>query len=437
MLGMRRLRSEPDIIKSALARRETAGLVEAIDEILGLDERRRVALSEANELKARRNEVSKEIGRIKRDGGEADEMIVEMREVGTRISEIDEQVGRADEQIRELMLLTPNLPLDEVPSGGVEHNEVVRVVGSRKEFDFEPKPHWDLGSTLGLLDLERGSKISGSGFPVLTGVGARLQRCLIDYMLDIHIQAFREDRGWHGYTEVRVPYLVTRDTLSGTGQLPKFAEESYQIERDDLWLIPTAEVPITNLHRDEILSLEDLPVRYVAYSPCFRREAGAAGADTRGLLRVHQFDKVELVRYETPERSREALEEITGEAESILDRLGLHYRVLKLATGDLGFSAEMTYDIEVWAPGVEQWLEVSSCSTFGDFQARRANLRYRPSGGEKPRFVHTLNGSALALPRLMVALLESYQRADGTVGVPEALQERLGLAVIAPKASDG
>ena len=434
---MRRLRSEPDIIKSALARRETAGLVEAIDEILGLDERRRVALSEANELKARRNEVSKEIGRIKRDGGEADEMIVEMREVGTRISEIDEQVGRADEQIRELMLLTPNLPLDEVPSGGVEHNEVVRVVGSRKEFDFEPKPHWDLGSTLGLLDLERGSKISGSGFPVLTGVGARLQRCLIDYMLDIHIQAFREDRGWHGYTEVRVPYLVTRDTLSGTGQLPKFAEESYQIERDDLWLIPTAEVPITNLHRDEILSLEDLPVRYVAYSPCFRREAGAAGADTRGLLRVHQFDKVELVRYETPERSREALEEITGEAESILDRLGLHYRVLKLATGDLGFSAEMTYDIEVWAPGVEQWLEVSSCSTFGDFQARRANLRYRPSGGEKPRFVHTLNGSALALPRLMVALLESYQRADGTVGVPEALQERLGLAVIAPKASDG
>ena len=331
------------------------------------------------------------------------------------------------------MLLTPNLPLDEVPSGGVDQNEIVRVVGAPPEFDFEPKSHWDLGSTLGLLDLERGSKVSGSGFPVLMGLGARLQRCLIDFMLDIHTQGFNEEPGWHGYTELRVPYLVTRDTLSGTGQLPKFAEESYQTERDDLWLIPTAEVPITNLHRDEVLSAEDLPVRYAAYSPCFRREAGAAGADTRGLLRVHQFDKVELVRYETPERSRDALEELTAESESILDRLGLHYRVLKLASGDLGFSAEMTYDIEVWAPGVEQWLEVSSCSTCGDFQARRANLRYRPSGGEKLRFVHTLNGSALALPRLMVALIENYQQADGTVRVPETLQERLGQEVIEPR----
>jgi seryl-tRNA synthetase len=255
-------------------------------------------------------------------------------------------------------------------------------------------------------------------------------------MLDLHTQDLLEEKGWHGYTELRVPYLVTRDTLSGTGQLPKFADESYQTERDDLWLIPTAEVPMTNLHRDELLSVDDLPVRYAAYSPCFRREAGAAGADTRGLLRVHQFDKVELVRYETPERSRDALEELTGEAENILDQLGLHYRVLKLATGDLGFSAEMTYDIEVWAPGVGQWLEVSSCSMFGDFQARRANLRYRPSGSEKPRFVHTLNGSALALPRLIVALIETYQEADGTVKVPELLQERLGVAVIEPKAAD-
>ena len=411
--------------------------MDALDEILALDEGRRSALSEANDLKAQRNEVSKEIGRIKREGGEADEMIDEMQKVGERISEIDEEVGRAEERIRELMLLTPNLPLEEVPSGGVDQNEIVRVVGSPPEFDFEPKPHWDLGSSLGLLDLERGSKISGSGFPVLTGLGARLQRCLIDYMLDFHTQDFREEKGWHGYTELRVPYLVTRDSLSGTGQLPKFADESYQTERDDLWLIPTAEVPVTNLHRDELLSGGDLPVRYVAYSPCFRREAGAAGADTRGLLRVHQFDKVELVRYETPERSRDALEELTGEAESILDHLGLHYRVLKLATGDLGFSAEMTYDIEVWAPGVAQWLEVSSCSTCGDFQARRANLRYRPSGAEKPRFVHTLNGSALALPRLMVALIECYQQADGTVEVPESLQERLGFSVIEPKAPDG
>jgi len=410
--------------------------VDALDEVLALDERRRTALSEVNDLKAQRNEVSKEVGRIKRDGGEADQMIVEMREVGARISEIDEEVDRAEERIRELMLLTPNLPLDEVPSGGVDQNEIVRVVGSPPDFDFEPKPHWDLGSSLGLLDLERGSKISGSGFPVLTGSGARLQRCLIDFMLDFHTQGFQEGKGWHGYTELRVPYLVTRDTLSGTGQLPKFADESYQSERDDLWLIPTAEVPITNLHQDELLSAKDLPVRYTAYSPCFRREAGAAGADTRGLLRVHQFDKVELVRYESPERSREALEELTGEAENILGQLGLHYRVVKLAAGDLGFSAEMTYDIEVWAPGVGQWLEVSSCSTCGDFQARRANLRYRPSGGEKPRFLHTLNGSALALPRLMVALIESYQQADGTWRAPEALQERLGFEVIEPSEPD-
>ena len=437
MLDIRRLRSDPDTVKAALTRREPEGLADVVDEILELDGRRRAALGQVNDLRAQRNEVSKEVGRIKHEGGDSEQLIVEMRKVGARISEIDAEVGRAEERIRELMLLTPNLPLDEVPSGGVEQNEVVRVVGSLPAFDFELKSHWDLGAILGFLDLERGSKISGSGFPVLTGLGARLQRCLIDFMLDIHTQDFREDRGWHGYTELRVPYLVTRETLSGTGQLPKFADESYQTERDDLWLIPTAEVPITNLHRDELLSAENLPVRYAAYSPCFRREAGAAGADTRGLLRVHQFDKVELVRYETPERSRDALEELTGEAESILDQLGLHYRVLKLATGDLGFSAEMTYDIEVWAPGVDQWLEVSSCSTFGDFQARRANLRYRPpSGGEKPRFVHTLNGSALALPRLMVALIESYQQADGTVRVPEVLQERLGFAVIEPKAPD-
>ncbi len=435
MLDIRQLRSDPDTVKSAVVRRPSEGLVETIDEILALDERRRVVLSEVNDLKAKRNAVSKKIGEIKRDGGDADEMILEMREVGDRISAIDDEVAHTEERIQELMLLTPNLPLDEVPSGGVEENEVVRMVGSRVEFDFEPRPHWELGSSLGILDQERGSKISGSGFPVLMGAGARLQRCLIDFMLDLHTQDLDEETGWHGYTEVRIPYLVTREALTGTGQLPKFADESYQTERDDLWLIPTAEVPVTNLHRDELLSADDLPVRYTAYSPCFRREAGAAGADTRGLLRVHQFDKVELVRYETPERSRDALEELTGEAENILDQLGLHHRVLKLATGDLGFSAQMTYDIEVWAPGVGQWLEVSSCSTFGDFQARRANLRYRPSGAEKPRFLHTLNGSALALPRIMVALIENHQKADGTIGVPEVLQERLGSSLIEPKAS--
>ena len=425
MLDIRRLRTETESVKRALARRGADGLVEALDEVLGVDELRRSMLAEVNELKAQRNEVSKKIGELKREGADAAGPIEEMKGVGERISELDGKVTQADERIQALLLVTPNPPLEEVPEGGVENNVVVRTVGSPVDFGFEPKPHWDLASALNILDLPRGSKLSGSGFPVLKGMGARLQRCLIDFMLDIHTEE-------HGYTELRVPYLVTRETLTATGQLPKFADDSYQTERDDLWLIPTAEVPITNLHADELLGAEDLPVRYTAYSPCFRREAGAAGADTRGLLRVHQFDKVELVRYETPERSREALEELTAEAESILQRLDLHYRVVTLATGDLGFSAAMTYDLEVWAPGVGQWLEVSSCSTFGDFQARRAGIRYRPAQGEKPRFVHTLNGSALALPRLMVAILETYQQSNGTVRVPQALQERIGQSTIEP-----
>jgi seryl-tRNA synthetase len=425
VLDIRRLRTETESVKRALARRGADGLVEAVDEVLGVDELRRSMLAEVNELKAQRNEVSKKIGELKREGADAADPIEEMKGVGERISELDGKVTQADERIQALLLVTPNPPLEEVPEGGVENNVIVRTVGSPVDFGFEPKPHWDLASALNILDLPRGSKLSGSGFPVLKGMGARLQRCLIDFMLDMHTEE-------HGYTELRVPYLVTRETLTATGQLPKFADDSYQTERDDLWLIPTAEVPVTNLHADELLGAEDLPVRYTAYSPCFRREAGAAGADTRGLLRVHQFDKVELVRYETPERSREALEELTAEAESVLQRLDLHYRVVTLATGDLGFSAAMTYDLEVWAPGVGQWLEVSSCSTFGDFQARRAGIRYRPVQGEKPRFVHTLNGSALALPRLMVAILETYQQSNGTVRVPQALQERIGQSTIEP-----
>ncbi|MEE2669055.1 MAG: serine--tRNA ligase [Gemmatimonadota bacterium] len=425
MLDIRRLRAEGEVVSRALSRRDADGFVGTVDEVLGMDEVRRSILSEVNDLKAQRNEVSKRIGELKREGADATDLIEEMKGVGERISDLDDEVARADKRIRELLLVTPNLPLEEVPEGGEENNAVVRTVGMPADFSFEPKPHWDLAGELDILDLPRGSKISGSGFPVLKGMGARLQRCLIDFMLDIHTKE-------HGYTEVRVPYLVTRDALTATGQLPKFADESYQTEKDDLWLIPTAEVPVTNLHAHELLTAEDLPVRYTAYSPCFRREAGAAGADTRGLLRLHQFDKVELVRYETPERSRKALDELTAEAESILQRLDLHYRVVTLAAGDLGFSAEMTYDLEVWAPGVRQWLEVSSCSTFGDFQARRAGLRYRPTPGEKPRFVHTLNGSALALPRLIVAILETYQQLDGTVRVPEALQERIGLSTIQP-----
>lgn len=420
MLDLRLIRQEPDRVREGLKKRDFSDGDAVVDEILSIDRDRREAVGAADALKARRNEASREIGRAKREGRDAEAQIAEMQEVGRRIEELDEGIARGETRIEELLLETPNLPLDEVPEGGVEANEVVRSWGECPSFDFQPKPHWELGEALGILDLPRGAKVSGSGFPVMRGAGARLQRSLIDFMLDLHVRE-------HGYTELRVPYLVSGESLTGTGQLPKFEEESYRVERDDLWLIPTAEVPVTNLHREEILLQDRLPIRYTAYSPCFRREAGAAGADTRGLLRVHQFDKVELVRYEAPERSREALEELTEEAEKILRIFELPYRVLKLAAGDLGFSSRMTYDLEVWAPGVERWLEVSSCSTFGDYQARRGNLRFRRGGGDKPEFVHTLNGSALALPRLVVALLEHYQQADGSVRFPEALRPHLGL----------
>ena len=401
MLDVRRLRHETEAVKQALAKRDTS-LPDLVDRVLELDVTRREALGVVNDLKAQRNEASKRVGELKREGGDADALIVEMREVGAQIADLDGTIRSADEEIEALLLGIPNTPFDEVPEGDEDHNVVQACHGSPARFDFEPRPHWELGEALGILDLARGSKVSGSGFPVLLARGARLQRGLINFFLDVHVDE-------HAYTEVRVPYLVTSDTMTGTGQLPKFAEESYQTERDELWLIPTAEVPVTNLHRDELLDADDLPLRYTAYTPCFRREAGAAGKDTRGLLRVHQFDKVELVRYELPERSRDALEELTREAEVLLERLGLHYRRLLLATGDLGQSGALTYDLEVWAPGVDKWLEVSSCTTFTDYQARRANIRFRRTQAEKPEFVHTLNGSALALPRVMAALLETYQ----------------------------
>ncbi|MEZ4414203.1 MAG: serine--tRNA ligase [Gemmatimonadota bacterium] len=423
MIDIRRLREDPDAALGALAKRGSETVREQVARILELDAVRRRAIGEVGELKARRNQVSKTVGELKRAGQDADDLVAEMKGVGERIDALDAEVQASEGEIRDLLLGLPNLPLDEVQVGDESANQTLRAWGAPPTFDFTALPHWELGERLGLLDLGRGSKISGSGFPVLRGLGARLQRVLIDFMIDLHTRD-------HGYTEVRVPYLVTRTSMEGTGQLPKFAEESYLAERDDLWLIPTAEVPVTNLHRDELLAESDLPVRYVAYSPCFRREAGAAGKDTRGLLRVHQFDKVELVRYETAERSREALEELTGQACRILELLELPHRVVRLASGDLGFSSAMTFDIEVWAPGVERWLEVSSCSTFTDYQARRANVRYRPSGGGKPEFVHTLNGSALALPRLMVALLENWQSADGTVRVPPVLRPSLGTDVL-------
>ncbi|HSM06169.1 MAG TPA: serine--tRNA ligase [Longimicrobiales bacterium] len=424
MLDLRRIREEPESVVRGLSRRgEDFGPV--VHEIVRLDAERRDGLTAVNDLKAERNTASKEIGERKRAGEEADDLIGAMRTLGDRISELDAAVAAAEERIDLLMLELPNVPLDEVPEGGEEANRVVGTWGAPAEFGFTPRPHWELGEALGILDLPRGARISGSGFPVLRAGGARLQRGIINYCLDRHVSR-------NGYEELRVPYLVTRETLTGTGQLPKFADESYLSDRDDLWLIPTAEVPLTNLHRDEILEGADLPVRYTSATPCFRREAGAAGRDTRGLLRVHQFDKVELVRYETPERSREALEELTREAEELLEAFGLHYRRLLLAGGDLGFSAAMTYDLEVWSPGVEQWLEVSSCSVFTDFQARRANLRFRPAPGEKPAFVHTLNGSALALPRIVAALLETHQTVDGSVDVPDVLHSYLGFTRLEP-----
>jgi len=419
MLDLGELREREAEIRAGLeARGGEHG--ETVTRIIEQDEIRREGLTEVNDLKARRNSTSKRIGELKRAGEDASEIIAEMRTLGDEIDAIDERVGEAERAIERLLATLPNLPLPDVPVGGEADNRVERTSGEAPSFDFAPLAHWDLAEALGILDLPRGAKISGSGFPVLVGAGARLQRGLIDFFLDRHT-------GHGDYTELRVPYLVTSESLTGTGQLPKFAEESYHAERDDLWAIPTAEVPVTNMHRDEILDAEDLPVRYTAYSPCFRREAGAAGRDTRGLLRVHQFDKVELVRYETPERSAEALEEMTGEAEWLLDALGLHWRRLLLATGDLGFSSAKTYDLEVWSPGVEQWLEVSSVSVFTDFQSRRANIRYRPAPGEKPRFVHTLNGSALALPRVMAALLETYQQPDGSVVLPACLAEFTGF----------
>ena len=425
MLDVRAIRAEPEIACDGLVRRGLEDAPRMIEELVALDGERRRAVTRGDELRARRNEASRAIGELKRLGRDAAPAIKEMRAVGAEIQAAEGAARSAGERVHELLLGLPNLPLPEVQSGGVESGEVVRTWGEPKEHPFDAAPHWELGEALGILDLPRGAKISGSGFPVLRRAGARLQRALIDWMIDLHTRE-------HGYEELRVPYLVTGETLTGTGQLPKFADESYLIERDGLWLIPTAEVPVTNLHRNEILGPGELPIRYVAYSPCFRREAGAAGKDTRGLLRVHQFDKVELVRIETPAESRAGLEVLTGEAERILRDLGLAYRVVRLAAGDLGFSAALTYDIEVWSPGVSQWLEVSSCSTFGDYQARRANLRCRPMRGGNLEFAHTLNGSALALPRLLVALLETYQDEDGAVTLPPPLPDLVGAIRLEP-----
>jgi len=413
MLDIKFIRENADTVKEALVHRNAEA---NIDGLLELDHLRRAAITEAEGLKTERNTASKNIGGLMKKGkkDEAEAAKEKVRQIGDRISVLDEQVRELDEKISHTLLFIPNLPAESVPAGKDEtDNPVLREWGELKTFDFEPKPHWDIAEELGLVDFERGAKIAGSGFPVYTGQGARLQRALIAFMLDLHTTE-------HGYTEVEPPFVCNADAMTGTGQLPKFAEDMYHIAGDELYPVPTAEVPLTNLYREEIIET-GLPIKLAAYTPCFRREAGAAGRDTRGLLRLHQFDKVEMVNFVKPEDSEKQHELLVGEAEKVLQLLGLHYRVIELCTADLGFSAAKCYDLELWAPAQDKWLEVSSVSNFGDYQARRARIRFRDEHG-KAHFVHTLNGSGVALPRLVVAIIENNQNADGTVTVPEALR---------------
>jgi seryl-tRNA synthetase len=412
VLPIELIRRNPEEVRRAA---QLKGEEAPIDEILELDERWRQATTEAESTRAEQNQLSKEFARTKDQS-----LLPQMRELAERAKRLG---VLADDLLRErdeLLLRVPNLFHESVPIGETEaDNVVIREWGSKPSFEFEPRPHYEIGEALGIMDFERAARVSGSRFAFLTGAGARLERALVQFMLDLHTRE-------HGYTEVYAPLLVNSASMIGTAQLPKFAEDAFRVEGRDLWLIPTAEVPVTNLHRQEILDGSKLPLKYVCYSPCFRSEAGAAGKDTRGYIRMHQFSKVELVRLVEPEKSLEALEELTSQAEEVLRRLGLHYQVMVMCTGDMGFAQYKKYDLNVWAPGLGRYLEVSSCSLFTDFQARRASLRYRPAPGQPPRFVHTLNGSALALTRTLDAVLETYQRADGRVDIPDVLRPYFG-----------
>lgn len=414
MIDIKKLRDEFDKTAAELARRGVEK--ERLEKARDLDAKRRALVGETEQLKAKRNAASKEIGAIAKAGGDIAAAKEEMRKVGDRIAEIDKELAQVEMDLRETLLMIPNIPAPEIPTGmDSQANVVVRKVGEWKDPDFKILDHMTVGEKLGIFDFPRGVKLTGTGFPIILGQGAKLQRALIQYMLDLHCQK-------QGYTEMLPPFVVNSDSMTGTGQLPKFAEDLYHCQIDDFWLIPTAEVPVTNYYRDDILDGKKLPIKLTAYTPCFRREAGSAGKMTRGMLRVHQFDKVEMVNFVHPDTSFQQLEILVKEAEDVLTGLGLHFRVLQLCSGDMGFSAAKCYDLELWAPGEQQWLEVSSCSCFTDYQARRLNCRFKDAADGKTKLVHTLNGSGVALPRLMVALLEQHQNADGSVTIPEVLR---------------
>ena len=413
MIDIKKLRDDFDKTAAELARRGVEK--ERLEKARDLDTKRRALVGETETLKAKRNAASKEIGKIAKEGGDIAAAKEEMRKVGDRIAEIDKELAQVEVDLRETLLMIPNIPAPEIPTGmDSTANVVVRTVGEWADPGFKILDHMTVGEKLGIFDFPRGVKLTGTGFPVILGQGAKLQRALIQYMLDLHCQK-------QGYTEMLPPFVVNSDSMTGTGQLPKFAEDLYHCQIDDFWLIPTAEVPVTNFYRDDILDGKKLPIKLTAYTPCFRREAGSAGKMTRGMLRVHQFDKVEMVNFVHPDSSFRQLEILVKEAEDVLTGLGLHFRVLQLCSGDMGFSAAKCYDLELWAPGEQQWLEVSSCSCFTDYQARRLNCRFKDADG-KTKLVHTLNGSGVALPRVMVALLEQNQNADGSVTIPEVLR---------------
>ncbi|RKD28762.1 serine--tRNA ligase [Thermohalobacter berrensis] len=420
MLDIKRIRNNFEEVKKGLQRRGEDFDLEMLERVIELDKRRREILVEVEQMKAKQNTVSKEIPKLKKEGKDVSNIINEMKELSAKIKEMDSEVKDIDNELRDLLLRIPNVPHPDVPKGETDEDNVeIRKWGEPTKFDFETKAHWDIGPDLGILDFETASKITGSRFAVYKGLGALLERALINFMLTLHTTE-------HGYTEVIPPFMVNRDSMTGTGQLPKFEEDAFRLPSKDYFLIPTAEVPVTNLHREEILNEEDLPLYYVSYTPCFRQEAGSAGRDTRGLIRNHQFNKVELVKFSTPEKSYEELEKLTNNAEKVLKLLNLPYRVVKICTGDLGFTAAKKYDLEVWMPSYNRYVEISSCSNFEDFQARRANIRYRPKDGGKVQFVHTLNGSGLAVGRTTAAILENYQQEDGSVVIPEVLRPYMG-----------